>query len=433
MSGESQKPCCLTRVAPVRATRKSRLLSPRFPRLRLNPVPDFVLAGSLWLLSATWLMGNETIEVRGHCEVLEFAARSSAPPLQTRIDFKGLLAPSSWLIAATNCDQTSEWALLAFDGSNTFALMPYEGHFVSQAPGGSRHFATVSSGPLYETSVTDYLHLHVLWLALAAGQVARSNPAAETMPLPWAYPRKNVSAYGYRWRFTFSPDGRALQACEARRDPTLDQPLEQELRRPTVSYPRSPQAHQRQADLWAIRSAVPAGFVNAAYSAKSLLARGQWSIPTEGTFIHSNYNNGRPFKRAEVTLKIAEATPGPPASTFLPALSEKTLTRDFRYRQQKEDRIYDGAVYVQEPGDWRSGTDPLLQLEAKAYLIHGPKVGDYSLLAGLRDPRTGFKKMLLYSAFLALQILFVTLLWRGIRSRRDETDREGAHTPNSIL
>ncbi len=386
------------------------------------------LLGALFLINGTWLMSEEILDIRGHYEVLEYGAKSPVPLIRMRADFKVLLAPSGWQITATNSDRAGEWALLAFDGTNTFALMPYEGHFVGKAPGGSRHFATVSTGPLYETSVTDYLHLHVLWLAFAAGQVAKADSGVGTMPLPWAYPRKNVSAYGYRWHFTFSPDGMFVTKCEARRDPALDLPLEEELLRPTLSYPRSPAAYQRQADLRAIRSVVPAGFVNAAYSTTSMRSMGQWNIPAEGTFVHSNYNNGRPFKRSEATLKVTEVATVSAPDTTVPDLTEKTLTRDFRYRQQKENRIYEGAVYVQGPGDWRSATDPLLLKEADAYLAHGPKFGDYGLLASFKDPRTGWKRMLLYGTFVALQVLFVTLLWRGIRNRRGLADQEGTHT-----
>ncbi len=75
-------------------------------------------------------------------------------------------------------------------------------------------------------------------------------------------------------------------------------------------------------------------------------------------------------KRSEATLKVTAVATVSAPNTTVPDLTGKTITRDFRYRQQKGNRIYNGAVCTQEPGGWRSATDPVLLKEAEAYPAH---------------------------------------------------------------
>ncbi len=325
-------------------------------------------------------MTADAITLQGEYTVVEYQGQNAKGQEILQADFSAHVKANSWSISATNRQNLAKWLQLAYDGTNTVALMPYEGHFAVPAPQKSKHFATISPTWQYFTTVTDELYMFVPWVAfgLSPNNLKAINTELLHLPAPWKYSRKNVSAYGYEWRVGAPPNSRFVTKVEVVRNALLDLPFEKELLRPDLIYPATISDYDRQRDLWAFRKAIPSGFVDATYECLQWRTLNGTAIPASAIFRHFKLaKDGKPYLRFSVTLTVTGASLEEIVGDLLPALTEATYTRDSRYTRRNEARIYRHATYVQPPGKWRAGDDPKLIAEAEEYLKSGPRFGVY--------------------------------------------------------
>jgi len=339
----------------------------------------------LCLLGRGWC--GQVIEVRGKYEVVTRnpASGKSQSERPLCVGFVVTLYGDAWQIAATNVDDKTDWAILVYEGTNTFRLVPYAKHIAVPRPESNLVYAAISSSPIYVPSVFDFLSLYMPWLTygLSPRNVRTNKGGVIELPRPWTIARNDPLAFGFRWDIKPSADGRFVSECKVIRDTSLDLDENDEFLRPELEYPLS-LAHMAEYRMaLGVRKEIPNGFVNALYRCTMWYETNSMLIPFGSEL--KLYSSRFPLEPVKVVKLVAESiiVRTGEVREILPTVDGPTLVYDYRYRKATKKRIFNYAEYTLEPGEgWKSDSDPVLLAQVEYYLKHGPK-----RILGIRERR----------------------------------------------
>jgi hypothetical protein len=332
----------------------------------------------LFLLATRLDSAAESIEVIGEYDAANYNPASQAHEryqgTEVHATFVAEISEHGWLISVSNIDNGNV-SQLWFDGTNTFTLNKMELGISSD----KQLVATVSPSKYYIPGNEDFIDISFPWLVYGLSpEIISSSP---NIPLPWLVPRYHPDAFGYKWIFSPSSDGRFVARCEVVRDQTLDLTnKEEEMLRPDLIYPDT--VMQRDSYIIGINSwkDIPSGFVAADYKCEKWQQTNGWSIPIVATARYywpdfKLYTNAWFEGHLNANKIIAYDYP-----VNLPKPTSAIKVMDFRYREFNGTRLYRGARYTLKAGDsWKSSNDPALLAEAKNYLKHGPRYDALSI------------------------------------------------------
>lgn len=359
----------------------------------------------LLCLMQSSILGSQVLEIAGHYDVVNYIAGKPSKEQSFSTDFVVRRSETSWDISVTNTDNPQSWEKLVYDGTNSYSLMPYEGHYESDLT--VKFFGSVTPSSRYNMTAFSDVDIFIPWIVFAL------SPSFVTpeMPRPWGYIYKSLAGYGYRWSVIPSEDGRFLAGFKIVRDKSLDLDEKSEFLRPNFAYPQTPEELQRQRMYLESRMGVPNGFLEATYAVDKWLETNGWTIPQESKFVRNAYGGGGVSYPAEtIKIKVNQVTVR--SGTIMPpALSDKTFVRDFRYTRRENDRMYRYAEYVQS-GTWRAENDPSLVTEQQNYLKHGPKFGHYGFWTTWLVSQKNTKLIIVWALFVISQAVAITLLIR---------------------
>lgn len=341
-----------------------------------------------WLVLAITYPGhaqvnaNQTIVVNGEYSTQMFNPETGKPQIDTarRFEFKVELREKSWIICATNVNDSSEWATLAYDGTNTYSQTYYNGRFATTDPNKRLVFATVSPTAHYGSSVEDKVSLFFPWLVygFSPGTEHTNARGIIDMPLPWAVTRVSPEAFGFKWLPILAPDRNFFRKIQFVRDSSLDLDEKAELLRPQLDYVEKVSEKNVSKNLVAFRQLYPNGKIRGQYECLAWYNTNALTIPKEAIFeIFSAYGSINPIFKAKLGVSNVMLAGHPIESEMKPA-NATIKVRDYRYKMTNETRIYKYSEYLLQPGDsWRLANDPVLLARAKQHLEHGRKYDDF--------------------------------------------------------
>ena len=226
--------------------------------------------------------------------------------------------------------------------------------------------------------------------------------------------RAAINDYGWRWKdISTSPDGRFLQGYSIVRDSSLDLDDKSEFLRPTYVYPRTIDDFEDEMRALADRKSIPDGWVSRTYLCKQWYRTNGLIIPANAEFTANVYSGGKTFLLASAVIKadkisVADGNAGMAA----PPLAEEAYVRDYRYTRRNQSRMFPYAEYMVS-GAWKSDSDPKLLAEANYQLNHGPKFGDYGLIAKLSSSDNRGRLIFIWLSLLLVSLVAITTLVRN--------------------
>jgi len=342
----------------------------------------------------------ESIEIQGDYDAANYNPASEAHEryqgTEIHATFVVKISDHIWFISVSNVD-TGDLSQLWFDGTNTFTLNKIQ----LGVSNDKQYVATVSPSKYYIPGNKDYMDISFPWLVygLSPGIVSSNNLGLVDIPLPWLTPRYHPDAFGYKWIFSPSSDGRFVADCKIVRDQALDLANnEEEMLRPDLVYPDS--VMRRNSYIIGINTwkYIPSGFVAADYKCEQWQQTNGWSLPIAATAryywpdfkLYTNTWFEGHLKANKIVVYDHAVNLPQPANTI--------QVVDFRYRKFNGTRLYWSALYTLKAGDsWKSANDPVLLSEAKHYLSHGPRFDDFSPGGG--------KRIIIWLVFVALLLM----------------------------
>jgi hypothetical protein len=381
-----------------------------------------ILGSLAWiLLLAACQAGHADgfIEIRGEYQAATYNPSTPAHEKHRDDDvhatFAAQLSDNRWSLIVTNVSDGRS-SKLWFDGTNIFTLNDVE--LGGEDAGKHQLVATMSPSKYYFPGNEDYLHISFLWLAygLSPRIVETNDLGLVDIPLPWRIPHYRPEAYGWKWLFTPSDDGRFISSCTVVRDKALDLPDAQEFLRPGLVYPTSVAEMNRYKKILGLRKRIPNGFRVAAYECKQWEQTNGWSVPVaaEAKYYFADaklYTNSwfeGSLQASEITVSDGDIS--------LPQPVADTAVVDYRYRKFDGTHLYRGALYKLNAGDsWKSANDPALLAEADSYLKHGPRYDD------LLDHWKRSVTWLALAAWVALTCIVTGVLYAASKNKQTKT------------
>jgi hypothetical protein len=345
-----------------------------------------------------------TIRITGHCDELPYSSGEPETNQLLHAIFTAALGENSWQICVTNSGNLKEWEVWTYDGTNTYGLMPYEGHFESSR--NAPLYGIVSPGSSYHTFIISYVGTVYPWLVFGL----RPRDVYDDMPLAWD-PPSWLAAYGYRWSAEPSVDGRFLKSFKIVRDSSLDLDEKGEYARLT-KYPATVEDFISQRKGLEARRRVPNGFVKAAGTVQEWVDVGGQTIPKITTINRSRWtHDGKALPHYKATVTVDKATMAPGESNP-PLLADTAYVHDYRYARKDQTRLFAYAEYIGK-GDWKPSNDPELLTQARSYMQHGPKMGDYGFWTRFLNAKPETRRALVWTLLILVQVLgAATLVWK---------------------
>jgi hypothetical protein len=343
-----------------------------------------IAQGVLMLLLFAPQLGHSAgaIEVIGEYDATNYNPGSKAHEVyrgtQVNATFKVELSQHCWLISVSNI-VNGDSAQIWFDGTSTFTLDKRQ----LDVSSGKQFIASISPTQYYVPGGRDAVDISFPWLVYGLSPTIISSNASG-IPLPWLSPRSHADAFGYKWIFSPSSDGRFIAECKVVRDHALDLTnIEENMLRPDVIYPGNVMERNSYISDIYTGKYIPGGFVAAEYRCEKWQQTNGWSLPMAATVAYYWPDAAHLTNTwLEGHLKVNRIAVSD-REIVLPEPFATTQVADFRYREFNGTRLYRGAIYTLKAGEsWKSANDPLLLAEAKYHLTHGPRYDALSPAAG---------------------------------------------------
>jgi hypothetical protein len=225
---------------------------------------------------------EKNLQISGHyTEVF----KHTSPWETNNFHFVALTASDGWSISATNDNNSRDWGLMRYDGTNIYTLITDVGDL---PPGVKKNpfevYGFVFPGQFYVPDNQDSTHLFLPWMAfhLTPQMIQHSferNGVIE-MPCPWGNSRYSLFDYGFKWVLKSFDDNRIIQQIDIVRDPALDLKTdEDELRRSIHDYPFEISSRNDVLEMLNLRKGIPNGFLQYSYECTEVYHTNDLSIP----------------------------------------------------------------------------------------------------------------------------------------------------------
>jgi hypothetical protein len=336
---------------------------------------------------------GETIRITGH---YSFAFKNRTPGFTNNFHYVVLTTSGGWLISATNDNNSSDWGVMRYDGTNIYMIGTYVGNQPSGFTNAFRIYGYVFSGRFYFPEIQDSTHLFLPWMAFhLSPQMIKDSSTRDgviEIPWPWGNPRFSPGGYGYKWILKSDDAAQIIQNLEIVRDTALDLKTEdEELRRATLDYPFTMSQRDQLLIQLSFRKSVPNDFVQCSYECTGVKKPNGVSIPSAAHFVEyfpdmKSKDKILLFEYALITDNVELLRENCPIDIVIPA---KAFIFDYRYQMTNIRTKYNYANYTLDAGDrFRSDKDPKLLAEALEWLKHGPGYDSYKskrkiILAGM--------------------------------------------------
>jgi len=291
-----------------------------------------------------------------------------------RIVFTVRLSGERWQLLATNVNNPEEWLILAWDGTNSYALRPgpiSEG----EAPATNTVlWGTVYASPLWLLDTEDPYYISSVWVAYCFRPAYISPDSRGRLVAPrFGRSRDNVRRFGYQWQIVPSADGKTVEMLRLVRDRTLDLPEMQEFLRPEQDLSANLSDFNFWREMLAFNRATPDGFVSDEYVCLEHLLTNGWHITKHAELVrYMDTAPGKPWQRRVIRATDVEAFDQ--AFQPVPVVPAPTRVVDYRYRRLENHRLFLRATYMLQPGEpWRGPNDPELLAQAEEYIRNGPR------------------------------------------------------------
>jgi hypothetical protein len=380
-----------------------------------NKFKHLIIIGILAL--RPWVAHSQsTVNIRGHYDETRFAYNKPSGDI-LHVAFAVTLSTNTCRICATNANDAKVWEVVVYDGTNTYLLTPYPGHFVKPKEQIGLCGLVVPGRQYYYVNKS-LLHTYIPWIAYCL----RPDDIVPDRPSPVSSWRENIDWYGFRWKdIKSSPDQRFMQAFSIVRDTSLDLDDKQEYLRPTFEHPLTLDALEEQKDGLLRRKSIPDGWVGRTYVCTNWYQTNGFTIPADAEFKLYTYSAGKTLITLGMTIKAEKITfASDDAEVSVPPLSDKTYVRDYRYTRRSENRMFRYAEYV-GTGSWKSDKDADLLAKANSYMKHGPKFGDYGLWTKFSYSEDSGRLIVIWLALLLVSAVAIAMLVRGKLKQRQKT------------
>lgn len=286
------------------------------------------------------------------------------------------LAGEAWDVRVTNQHHPHWWARQSFDGTNSYALRPARGVFVSEAsyqPSTNLATASLIRSP-YPVPVSAGV-LGDAMVSLTYGwspATFRTNQAGMVVvPIPWTSVRNNPGAWGYQWRVHGWQDGRFLRGVDVVRDSKLDEPTSRELFRMEMDYPETRADYNAYQNVLVHRKSEPDGSLRGRYTVTGWFQARGVTFPRSSRLevFHATPTNwpARVFELEASGFQFLDEAP-----QLIPEVAVPTEVADYRYKRWNSRRIFKYATYTLELGEsWPGDQEPALLAAAEDWLKRG--------------------------------------------------------------
>jgi hypothetical protein len=295
-------------------------------------------------------------------------------------------AAGTWSLSSTN-SANGWWESVVFDGTDTYIILPSVSeermaNSMMGKPDTSLNLAFVSSGPLPVLSADDRGKVCMLWVCFCSLEAKKKVGTNEPMPhwpiLDW-YPRRNLTAWGFRWSFLGQSnlalgDGRFASTIDMVRASDLDaKNFDEALKIPNFNYPIVASDRMDAEVSWKFLKSYENGSLGGEYKVQ------EWSN-VQGNSVpkHAVVSHWRPGKKASkshltsINVEKMEVTQFKPHTP--PPFRVETRVDDYRYQEKGDQRHFTAATYLVRVGDsWKKFDDQGMKEQKSAYLEKGPK------------------------------------------------------------
>jgi len=318
---------------------------------------------------------GETLQVLGS---YSYIYKNGAPAETNNFHFVALTTSHRWSISVTNENNSKDWGMMRYDGTNIYTLGTELGNVPSPSVNRFEIYGYAYPGQFFMPQGQDSVHLFFPWMVFhLTPQVIQSFERNGVIEIPPMYgARSSLLDYGYSWKISYLDDS-GIQHIDIVRDSTLDLKSEKdELRRATVDYPFSYSPLEHRLDMLNLRTNIPEGFIRATYECKDILKTNDCRIPSAASFalFWPNFKDQREPSRVVFKLilqvnqiKLLQNVVIPEAVPFA-----KTYISDYRFQATNNRTKFNHAAYTLNAGEsFPSGSDPKLRRQAEDWLKHG--------------------------------------------------------------
>jgi hypothetical protein len=370
------------------------------------------------------LYGEQAIEIHGEYSHSVFDLTKNVYKEPAREYFAVTLSGTAWSIAATNSIDATKWDVVVFDGTNTTTFSPTKEVKWLQLPDREGlEFVSISSSKIYDNLVDSVLMIYIPWMVygVCPANITPNKAGLVDIPLPWKVPRYYLTAYGYKWIIEPTPDNRFISTCNVVRDSSLDCPNElDECLRYGFDCPTNLSRFRDKCGIIKYRKEIQDGFVDATYSCTEFTNVEGTTIPKEATMMrYVHRNDGSSGNYIKASLSGSSFIIRQNLVSLLPTRTGPVYVQDYRYKKERERRIFPYANYILEPSDtWKSADDPALIKKRDDYLKTGRQFDDFGFVAKWYTLSPALKSVV-RCIFLAVLLMPVCIMfWKTAIQRK---------------
>jgi len=328
---------------------------------------------------------NQTIVISGSVELQDYNPTTGKPHTNqhSRSSFVVMLSGDSWKCSVTNVDWPQWHAEFAYDGTNTYTILPFEkalfapfrGDWNTNPPSTGLHFLAIEPSDLFLQRGVDNYGLFTVWLTYGLCPQRLKTNKLGLVDRPLSGARQHPGGFGYKWLVDASPDGRFANRCEVVRDKALDLDYTGEFFRRELDYPETRQQIKEYEQHLAGRRNTPTGYVKYRYTCTDWWRTNGFMIPAAASLELSISPRDGLLPWRVTKLKAANVTVRAGRQNLLLQIVAPTQVQDYRYKRANESHIFKYAEYWLKAGEsWKPANDPKLVAEAEEWLRSGPEI-----------------------------------------------------------
>ncbi len=331
-------------------------------------------------------LADPSIEVHGYVDssLCNPDTGSAYSQWQWHSIFTAIIADNTWRISVTNLEINTWWEIRFYDGTNSYVLEPVGSNFNTSAtnlPSSDRFVATISPSGVCIPLNADPLGAGLVSVTYGIRpDLCKTNQFGSVeMPVPWTLGQENPGAWGYKWIFELSDDGRFFKDVQIIRDKRLDRSEQKELFRRELDYPESLGTYNMYILRLQERKSIQSGWVGARYECSQWLHTNGMTIPMASTLKSYMPPPNGPLPSRMFNVRATSIIIHEESKNIFPQIEASTQVMDYRYKKSNAERIFKYAEYMLKRGDpWKSSQDQELLVQAEDWLQHGRKYNDFA-------------------------------------------------------